>query len=172
MRIVNYDTDEVIFEDDSESMNETLVAALKANDRNWMRLKYADLRYVSLTGFSFEGVSVHKVLFCGSDLQGASFNGSILRRVNFHRAALEGVDFTGAEFYDCRLPGCVVGLGKPDNYDAWAWNTGKGTYINIGCKCLGLREGFEYWEGKDDRREVIAALRYADEVGRIRGWRN
>jgi hypothetical protein len=40
----------------------------------------------------------------------------------------------------------------------------------VGCKDKTLAEGRAYWAGKPDRREVMAALDYAEAVANIREW--
>jgi hypothetical protein len=40
----------------------------------------------------------------------------------------------------------------------------------VGCQEKRLSEAREYWAGKEDRREVLAALDYAEAVALLRGW--
>jgi len=42
--------------------------------------------------------------------------------------------------------------------------------VRVGCRDKTLAEGRAYWAGKDDRREVLAALDYAEAIAKLRGW--
>ncbi len=40
--------------------------------------------------------------------------------------------------------------------------------VRVGCRDYTVTEGREYWAEKDTRREVLAALDYAESIGRLR----
>ena len=62
-------------------------------------------------------------------------------------------------------------LGSPDSWFALTYFTENGEQrVHIGCRDYTLAEGRKYWSGKSDRQEILAALDYAEAIGRIRGW--
>jgi hypothetical protein len=40
--------------------------------------------------------------------------------------------------------------------------------VRVGCRDKTISEGREYWRGKDDRREVMAALDYIETIAKLR----
>jgi len=75
-----------------------------------------------------------------------------------HGADLQGADLRGAYLRDADLQGANL---------QGAWNV---VMVQVGCKSFTLEQGREYWAGKENRREVMAALDYADAIANIRGW--
>jgi hypothetical protein len=65
-------------------------------------------------------------------------------------------------------------MGQPDGWFAWTyWDTKeKEQRVQVGCRNYTISEGREYWANKDDRREVLAALAFAEAIGKLRGWGN
>jgi hypothetical protein len=66
----------------------------------------------------------------------------------------------------------VIDLGQPNGWAAFAWVKDNAVMVQVGCKSFTLAQGREYWAGKENRREVMAALDYADAVSQLRGWVN
>ena len=64
----------------------------------------------------------------------------------------------------------IAFLGSPDQWGACAYLVKGGFRIQVGCRLFTLTEGREYWKGKEDRKEVLAALDYAEQIAKIRGW--
>jgi hypothetical protein len=65
----------------------------------------------------------------------------------------------------------AASLGSPDGWNAWTYLTKDGEQrIQVGCRDVTLAEGRTYWANKSNRREVLAALDYAEAIARIRGW--
>ena len=66
----------------------------------------------------------------------------------------------------------VAQLGQPNSWTAWTYVSKDGLQrIRVGCRDFSLTEGRAYWVGKDNRREVLAALDYAEAIGKLRGWK-
>ncbi|MGH9697935.1 MAG: pentapeptide repeat-containing protein [Candidatus Acidiferrales bacterium] len=92
-----------------------------------------------------------------ADLAGAHLAGAHLAG-----AHLTGADLTWADF--------VAHLGYPDGWSAFAWAKDNQVRMQVGCRNFTIAEGRAYWAGKDNRREVMAALDYAERVAELRGW--
>jgi hypothetical protein len=65
---------------------------------------------------------------------------------------------------------CIILAGYPDNWACVGWLRAGRLSIRVGCRDKRLDEGRHYWAGKEDRREVMAALDYVEAVAKIRGW--
>jgi hypothetical protein len=62
-------------------------------------------------------------------------------------------------------------LGMPDSWYAFTYLTDSAEQrINVGCRDFTLAKARTYWAGKPNRREVLAAVDYAEAIGRARGW--
>ena len=88
MKILNIHTNKVIFEDDFETLRETLVNAIMLG----VDLSGADLRDAYLSGVDLSGAYLR-----GASLRGAYLRGADLRGVDLRGAYLSGVDLSGAE---------------------------------------------------------------------------
>ena len=82
---------------------------------------------------------------------------------NGKRADLREADLRGATG--------IISAGHPDGWLAYGWLRDGWLSVSVGCREMRLDEGRAYWAGKDDRREVLAALDYIEAVAKIRGWR-
>ena len=73
---------------------------------------------------------------------------------------------------DANLAGAnaVIDAGTPNGWRAVGWRRGGTLRVRVGCRDFTLAEGREYWRGKSERREVMAALDYIEAVARLRGW--
>ena len=105
----------------------------------------------------------------GSAVIWAAMTGANLRRADLSGADLSGADLRGA---DLRGADGVASLGAPDGWHAWCWVMDGLLSIRVGCKEMRLAEALEYWDRpeKPDRREVVAAVRYAEAIAIARGW--
>ena len=114
----------------------------------------------------------------GADLQGADLQGADLRGADLRGAYLQGADLRGADLQGADLRGAylrgadksVIDLGQPDGWAAFAWVKDGSVMVQVGCQSFSLAAGRDYWRGKAKRREVMAALDYAESVATIRGW--
>ena len=63
-------------------------------------------------------------------------------------------------------------LGHPNGWNAWTYFDTKlnEQRVQVGCQNKTIAEGRAYWQGKADRAEVMAALDYAEAIGKLRGW--
>ena len=98
----------------------------------------------------------------GGDLTGANLIGADLIGADLSRANLIRADLS-------RTAG-AFSLGTPNDWHAHAWLRDGYLSIRVGCQELRLDEARSYWAGKDNRREVLAAVEYAASVAVIRGW--
>ncbi len=100
---------------------------------------------------------------------GANLAGADLARANLAGANLAGANLAGADLAGAYL---AAQLGHPNGWTAWTYFDTKlnEQRVQVGCQNKTLAEGREYWAGKDDRREVLAALDYAEAIGKLRGW--
>ena len=88
MKILNIHTNKVIFEDDFETLRETLVNAIMLG----ADLRGADLRCADLSGVDLSGAYLR-----GANLRGAYLRGADLSGVDLSGAYLSGVDLSGVE---------------------------------------------------------------------------
>ena len=88
MKILNIHTNKVIFEDDFETLRETLVNAIMLG---------ADLRGADLRGADLSGANLRGAYLSGANLRGAYLRGADLSGANLSGAYLSGVDLSGVE---------------------------------------------------------------------------
>lgn len=135
-----------------------------------------------------EGISLACADLCDADLSGADLTCAILRDAilrdanptsailtgaNLSSAKLSGAILYGADLFRANLAGAIgiASLGSPDGWSSLVWLNADGiARVRIECLVKTIAEGREYWRGKDDRREVLAALDYAEAIAKLRGW--
>ena len=122
----------------------------------------ADLADASLADANFAGAYLVDANLAGADLTCAD-----LADANFAGAYLTGADLTGA--YLAHANG-VIDAGTPNGCRAVGWRHAGTLRVRVGCRDFSIDEGREYWRGKTDRREIVAALDYIESVARLRGW--
>ena len=110
-----------------------------------------------------------------ANLRGADLSGADLSDADLSRADLSGADLRGADLRDADLgTGKIKGLyqlGDPDSWYALTYVLETGEQrVRVGCRDKTIAEGRAYWAGKDNRREVLAALDYAEAIAKLRGW--
>ena len=88
MKILNIHTNKVIFEDDFETLRETLVNAIMLG---------ADLSGANLSGANLSGANLSGANLSGANLSGAYLRGADLSGVDLSGAYLSGVDLSGVE---------------------------------------------------------------------------
>ena len=114
----------------------------------------------------------------GADLSGADLSGAYLSRAYLSRADLSHANLSHANLSHANLSGAdlsganhIIPLGTPNGWlNAYAYCKDGAMRVQIGCRNFTLAEGREYWSGKTDRREVLAALDYAETVAKLREW--
>jgi len=179
---------EVLFKLETESLKLCVEAAVKgrANLRD-ADLRGANLRGANLCGANLRGANLRGANLCGANLRGANLCGANLRDAalcdaNLRDAALYDANLRGADLCDANLcdanlcdadlrgVGYVIDLGLPNGWKAHAWLRDGWLSIRVGCQEKRLSEARDYWAGKDYRREVMAAVDYAEAVALLRGW--
>ena len=105
------------------------------------------------------GVAVKLAVKADAYLAGADLTGA-----NLARAYLAGADLTRAK--------AVIDAGTPDGWRCVGWVRDGVLRVRVGCRDMAIPEGREYWSGKPNRREVLAALDYIEATARLRGWVN
>ena len=108
----------------------------------------------------------------GADLRDAHLRGADLGGADIRDAHLRGVYLGGAHLGGANAPG-IIQLGFPNGWPAWAIaekDTNR-LLITVGChRDEPLSQGRAYWAGRNNRREVLAALDYAEAIAKLRGW--
>lgn len=166
-------TGAVLFTMKTESMKLCLEATIAsgANMRDaYLRdayLRDANLSYADLSGADLSEANLHGANLSYADLRDANLSGADLSQANLH-----GANLSGADLYKANLSRveAVSPLGCPDGWPAFVWHHGDVVMVQAGCKSYTLQQGREYWAGKANRREVLAALDYAEAIAKIRGW--
>jgi uncharacterized protein YjbI with pentapeptide repeats len=130
-------------------------------------LNGANLSDASLSGADLRRANLSHADLYGADLSHAYLTGADLYDADLRRANLSGVRLSGANLHGVK--GLISG-GTPDGWTAFGWLRDEVLSIRVGCREKRLAEALEYWSGKEDRREVLAAVRYIAEIAAIRGW--
>ena len=156
-------TGSLLFSLQTESLKLCVQAAVEAN----ANFRGADLSGANLSGAYLSGANLR-----GADLSGANLSGANLRDANLSGANLRGADLSGANLSGANLSGAqgVIHLGTPDGWHAHAWLCDGWLSICVGCQEKRLADAREYWAGKENRREVMAAIAYAEAVATLRQW--
>jgi len=137
-------------------------ANLSDADLAGANLARAHLARANLTRANLSDADLAGANLAGANLTGANLTGAYLARANLTRANLVGAHLAGANL--------IIDLGCPDGWPAFAWLRDGVCMVQVGCRSKTIAEGREYWRGQNDRREVMAALDYAEAVATSRGW--
>ena len=152
-------TGAVLFSLETDSLKLCVEAAVKSG----ANLRGADLRDAYLSGAYLSGAYLRDANLSGAYLSGAYLSGAYLSGADLSGAYLSGADLSGA--YQ------AAQLGQPNGWHAWTYVSKEGVQrVRVGCQDKTIAEGREYWSGKAERREVLAALDYAEAIGNLRGW--
>ena len=95
-----------------------------------------------------------------------------MREADLSGANLWGANLSDAYLSDAYLSeaNAAIFLGYPNGWTAFAWLKDKTIRVQVGCHNFTLAEGRAYWAEKENRREIIAALNYAETIAKLRGW--
>jgi hypothetical protein len=115
----------------------------------------ADLAGANLAGANLAGANL-----VGANLADAYLVGADLARANLARANLARADLAGAEQ--------VIDVGMPNGWRCVGWMDKGALSVRVGCHNKTIADAREYWAGKKDRREVMAALDYVEAVAKLR----
>ena len=140
--------------------------------------RYADLRGANLRGANLRGANLGGADLRGADLGDADLRGANLRDADLGSADLGGANLGGANLRGANLGGAdlgganaVIDGGYPNSWKAVAWRRADGTVmVSVGCRQMMLAQGRTYWAGRENRKEVIAFLDYAERIALLRGW--
>lgn len=144
---------------------------------NWVKQKIdgvrADLSEASLANVDLCQANLFGADLYGADLCGASLVDADLRKTNLSTADLTNANLTGVALAgaDLRYTIGIIDLGTPDGWSAFAWLYNEELRVQVGCRAYSIYQGYRYWSGKKNRREVILALDYARDVATTRGWK-
>ena len=139
-----------------------LGAAVRLAIKARANLACADLAGADLTGADLAHANLAGANLAGAHLAGANLAGANLARADLAGANLARANLAGAHF--------AIDAGYPDGWRCVGWLKDGVIQLRVGCRNKTLSEGRAYWAGKDDRREVLAALDYIETVARLRGW--
>lgn len=111
MQIIDIDG-KVLFEDESETIRETVENAVRAG----VKLQRANFVKAGLQKVDFWGAYLRGADFTDVNLRESDFRGANLREVKFQRADLRGGRFWGAnllcaEITESQIPDIIAGLG-------------------------------------------------------------
>ena len=175
MEIKHRETGAVLFsgdlpaEHDGASASVRLGVAVKLAGKADAYLAGADL-----TGANLARADLARADLADADLAGANLSGADLARANLPganlaRAYLAGAYLAGADLTRAKA---VIDAGTPDGWRCVGWVRDGVLRVRVGCRDMAIPEGREYWSGKPNRREVLAALDYIEATARLRGWVN
>ncbi len=114
------------------------------------------------------GANLYGAVLRNANLRSANLYGAVLRNADLSGADLSGADLRGADLYGAKG---IILLGIPDNWFAYGWLYKDHLMLRVGCREKRYAEAIEYWTGKDDRREVLEAVKYAGKIAKLRGWK-
>ena len=151
-------TGAVLFSLDCGSWKLCIEAAVKSKaDLRGANLREADLREADLRGADLREADLR-----WADLRGANLRGADLRWADLRGADLSGANLSGANH--------VQTLGQPNGWFAFTYFYKGFQRVQVGCQNFTLKQGRDYWQGKEDRSEVMAAIDYAEAIGKLRKW--
>ena len=133
---------------------------------NHADLSYADLSYADLSGADLSHADLSHADLSDANLRGANLSGAVLSHADLSHADLS---------YANRGPFIIhPNFGHlifSSAYFRWGYVDQKTGVLRIeaGCHCFTIADAREYWTGKPDRRETLAAVDYFEAVMKIRG---
>ena len=158
------------FEDKADGVK--LGAAVKIAVKARADLARANLAGADLAGADLAGADLARADLADAYLAGAFLARANLAGANLAHAYLAGANLAGAYLARANLAGAVdvIDAGTPNGWRAIGWRRNGVLRVRVGCRDFTVAEGREYWRGKSERREVMAALDYIEAVARLRGW--
>jgi hypothetical protein len=137
-------------------------------------LAHANLARANLVGADLAGADLVGANLTRADLAGANLAEANLADAYLTDANLTGANLAGADLARANLARAkgVIDAGTPDRWRCVGWVRDGVLRVRVGCRDKTIPEGREYWSGKPDRREVLAALDYIEATARLRGWVN
>jgi hypothetical protein len=132
-----------------------------------VNLSEADLSRANLSSANLREADLSRADLSEANLYGADLSRADLSKANLSKANLYGADLYGANLSEANH---VIALGQPNGWWAFAYLWERTIWLRVGCRTKSLPDGRAYWVDKEDRREVLAALDYAETIARLRGW--
>jgi hypothetical protein len=130
MKILNWYSDNVIFEDDSKTIKETVSNALKSN---------ANLSRAYLSDADLSGAYLSDADLSDADLSGANLIGANLIGANLSDANLSGADLSCA---DLRGAKGFIKIETSYNYQSYGYSHNNELRVRLGC----LDRTIEEWD--------------------------
>ena len=174
----------VLFSLECDSLKLCVIAAVQ--EKAYLRgadLSGADLSEADLSEADLRGADLREADLSEADLSEADLSGADLRGADLSGAYLRGADLSGADLREAYLSGAYLReadlseadlaaqLGQPNGWHAWTYVSKEGEQrVRVGCQDFTIADGRAYWNGKENRREVMAALDYAESIGKLRAW--
>ena len=104
IQILNWKTNEVIFEGEYQSIKDAVEAAVKQG----VSLAWADLEDANLEGANLEGANLYGADLTGANLRCANLTGANLTGANLTGANLTGAKLKWADLTDANLTDAIV----------------------------------------------------------------
>ena len=161
---------EVLFALECASLKICVEAAVKEKSD----LSYSNLRGSNLRDSNLRDSNLRDSDLSGSDLSGSNLSYSDLSYSNLSYSNLRGSDLSYSNLRGSNLSyssGDLFALGNPDRWYALTLVIAGKQLVRVGCREFSIAKARAYWAGKEDRREVLAALDYAEAIGKVRGWK-
>jgi hypothetical protein len=171
MQTIKNEAGETIF---SANVDNLRSADLYGANLYGANLRDADLRGADLSDADLRGADLRSADLRDANLYGANLRDADLRDANLYGTDLYGADLRGADLRgaDLRDANGIIAAGSPNGWTCFAWQPTDGCLcVQVGCRAKTLAEGRSYWEGKENRQEVMVALNYIEAVALLRGWR-
>jgi hypothetical protein len=153
-------------------------ADLTRANLTYANLTYANLTYADLTYADLTYANLARANLTYADLTYADLTYADLTYANLARADLTYANLTYADLASANLASAnltyadpIIDAGAPDNWRCVGWMRDDVLSVRVGCRDKRLHEAREYWTGKAERREVMAALDYVEAIAKLRGWR-
>ena len=165
-------TAELGAEYESKSGSVRLGAAIKLAAKAGAYLARANLARADLARAYLARAYLADANLAGADLVGAYLARAYLAGAYLADANLAGANLADANLADANLARAnhIIPAGTPDGWTAYGWLREGYLSVRVGCREKRLDEARAYWTGKDNRREVMAALDYIEAIARLRGW--
>ena len=168
--VTNRFSGETQFTADIDCADDASEATKRGLAVRWAVGSGADLRGANLSDANLSSADLRDADLRSANLSGAYLSGAYLSGADLSGADLSGAYLRGAYLRTGKIKG-LFQLGDPNSWYALTYVLETGEQrVRVGCRDKTLAEGRAYWAGKDDRREVLAALDYAETIAKLRGW--
>jgi hypothetical protein len=166
MKILNRFSGETIFEDNAETMRETVLNALKSDANLYGANLYgANLSRANLYGANLSRANLSDANLYGANLYGANLSRANLSDANLSRANLSDANLYGANLSDANLSRANLSRAqKVPMHCRWTHGITGGNLVHIGCE----KRTVKGWDAFFKSDEVISTERNTPEFKQIR----